>query len=141
METSIEFEPQYFKQMAGLILYYDYDNYLYLHITRDEELGKVVTLLKAENKRYTTPYGYIPVPENCPIRLKITVRDGYASFAWALDAQWHPMGDELDASFLSDEACNEGWFTGTTAGLCCQDLTGNRLPADFDFFKMNVQEE
>lgn len=51
------------------------------------------------------------------------------------------MGDELDASFLSDEACNEGWFTGTTAGLCCQDLTGSRLPADFDFLKMNVQEE
>ena len=141
METAIEFEPQYFKQMSGLILYYDYDNYLYLHITRDEELGKVVTLLKAENKRYTSPYGYIPVPENCPIRLKITVRDGYAAFAWAADTQWHPMGDELDASFLSDEACNEGWFTGTMAGLCCQDLTGNRLPADFDFFEMNVQEE
>ena len=46
------------------------------------------------------------------------------------------MGAELDASFLSDEACMEGWFTGAMAGLCCQDLTGNHLAADFDYFIM-----
>ena len=28
METCVDFEPAYFKQLAGLILYYDYDNYL-----------------------------------------------------------------------------------------------------------------
>lgn len=61
VETSVEFEPAYFKQMAGLILYYDNDNYLYLHLTRDEVLGKVITLLKAENKQYTSPFGYLPV--------------------------------------------------------------------------------
>ncbi|MGN1019053.1 MAG: hypothetical protein ACI4O7_01660 [Aristaeellaceae bacterium] len=44
------------------------------------------------------------------------------------------MPGEVDASFLSDEACQEGWFTGAMACLCCQDLTAARLPADFDFF-------
>ena len=105
-----------------------------MHITRDEEKGKVVTLLKAENKNYTSPYGYIPVPENCAVKLKMSVQDGTASFAWTADGLWHSMGDALDASFLSDEACREGWFTGAMAGLCCQDLTGGRLPADFDYF-------
>ena len=119
-----------------------HDNYLYFHVTRDEEPGKIITWLKAENKCYTMPCGVISVPESCPLRLKMSIRDGFISFAWAAEGEvWHLMGDEMDASFLSDEACNEGWFTGTRAGLCCQALTGNRLPADFDYFEMRVIEE
>ena len=48
----MEFEPEVFKQMAGLIFMYDDQNYLYLHVSHDEELGKVISILKAENKRY-----------------------------------------------------------------------------------------
>ena len=57
------------------------------------------------------PCGVISVPESCPLRLKMSIRDGFVSFAWAAEGEvWHLMGDEMDASFLSDEACNEGWF-------------------------------
>lgn len=140
IETSLYFEPQFFKQMAGLILWYDNDNYLYLNVTWDEELGKVITLLKAENKQYTSPFGYIPVPENNPFKLRLVLNHGYASFSWNTNAEWHSLGPEMDASFLSDEACMEGWFTGTMAGLCCQDLTGFHLPADFDYFSMHIQD-
>jgi len=69
----------------------------------------------------------------------MTIRDGNASFAWATDNCRHSLGDGLDASFLSDEACSEGWFIGAMAGLCCQDLTGSHLPADFNYFKMQAQ--
>lgn len=137
METCVDFEPTYFKQLAGLILYYDYDNYLYLHLTRDEELGKVVTLLKAENKRYESPFGYIPVPVQQPIRLRMTMVNGYVRFAWGAGDEWHELAEQIDASFLSDEACAEGWFTGTMVGVCCQDMTGNRRFADFDYFSMS----
>lgn len=133
IETCVDFEPAYFKHMAGLILWYDNDNYLYLHITRDEELGKVVTLLRAENKQYTSPFGYIPVAKNVPIRLRMTMTDGYVTFAYAADDEWHALPGTLDASFLSDESCSEGWFTGTMCGICCQDLTGSRLHADFAY--------
>ncbi|MDD3336981.1 MAG: glycoside hydrolase family 43 protein [Eubacteriales bacterium] len=133
-ETRVVFEPRCFKQMAGLILWYDHDNYLYLHVTYDEELGKVVTLLKAENKRYTTLGGYIPIAEGQPIQLGFTLTDMRAQFFYSVDgAQKSPVGSEVDATFLSDEACTEGWFTGTMVGLCCQDLTGSRLHADFDW--------
>ena len=140
IETSLYYEPQYFKQMAGLILLYDNDNYLYLHVTLDEELGKVITLLKAENKKYASPFGYIPVPENNPIKLRLVLNHGNVSFSWNTNAEWHSLGPETDASFLSDEACMEGWFTGTMVGLCCQDLTGFHQPADFDYFSMRVQD-
>ena len=140
IETSLYYEPRYFKQMAGLILLYDNDNYLYLHVTLDEELGKVITLLKAENKKYASPFGYIPVPEINPIKLRLVLNHGNVSFSWNTNAEWHSLGPETDASFLSDEACMEGWFTGTMVGLCCQDLTGFHQPADFDYFSMRVQD-
>lgn len=139
IETGVEFEPRYFKQMAGLILMYDADNYLYLHVTRDEALGKVVTLLKAENKRYDSPYGYIAVPEGKPVRLRMTLRNGYLECAYSAGGAWIRFPGDIDASFLSDEACQEGWFTGTMAGICCQDLTAARLHADFDDFILDVQ--
>ena len=135
METSVVFEPGVFKQMAGLILWYDNDNYLYLHLTHDEQLGKVVTLLTAENKRYAYPAGYIPVARQQAVRLRIRLDHDDAFCAYAVgDDEWHAIGGAIDATALSDEACAEGWFTGTMAGLCCQDLTGARQWADFDFF-------
>ena len=46
-----------------------------------------------------------------------------------------PIGGIFDASILSDEHCREGMFTGAFVGLCCQDLTGGRRHADFDWFE------
>ena len=61
----MEFEPEVFKQMAGLILMYDTDNYLYLHVSYDEDIGKCITLLKAENKKpwrtWSAPTTHWPV--------------------------------------------------------------------------------
>lgn len=134
-ETCVEFEPDVFKQMAGLILMYDQDNYFYLHVTFDEELGKCITLLTAENKKYQYPVGYLPIEAGNPVRLKATVDHDKAQFFYAVgDEDYQKIGPVLDASILSDEACNEGWFTGAMVGICCQDLTGFKKEADFDWF-------
>ena len=61
-------------------------------------------------------------------------------FYYSLDSEDHyqAIGPVMDASILSDEACTEGWFTRAMVGLCCQDLTGFRKNADFDFFEYKV---
>lgn len=53
----MEFEPENFKQMAGLICMYDPENYLYIHASHDEDLEKCISILRAENKSYTYPVG------------------------------------------------------------------------------------
>lgn len=142
LETSVEFAPTVFKQMAGLILMYDADNCVYLHVTHDEDLGKVVTLLVMENKRCTSPGGYVAIPENEPVRLRMRIQNMYVQCEYAVGkVDWQTIGNTIDASFLSDEACNEGWFTGTMAGLCCQDLSGARLSADFDYMVCDCRED
>ncbi len=139
MAAGLEFEPEVFKQMAGLILLYDTDNYLYLHVSYDEDCGKCITLLKAENKTYEYLTGYLPIPPGLPICLRAEMENGYFSFSYRLEGEdWQTMAEHIDGSFMSDEACAEGWFTGAMAGICCQDLTGFGKYADFDWFEIRT---
>lgn len=139
MEASacMEFEPEVFKQMAGLILLYDTDNYLYLHVSRDEDIGKCIMLLKAENKQYEPLTEYLPVRENTAVYLKLELEENIVQFYYGYsETDMLKIGPAVNAGFLSDEACDEGWFTGTMTGICCQDLTGFGKHADFDYFEV-----
>ena len=136
-ETCLSFEPDWFKQMAGLIFMYDTDNYLYLHVSRDEDVGKCVTLLKAENGRYEYLTDYVPVEEGRDLVLGIEAHGADAQFYVAYRGETpEKFGPPIDASFLSDEACWEDWFTGAMVGICCQDLTGGGKWADYDYFEV-----
>lgn len=133
----MEFEPDVFKQMAGLIFMYDTDNYLYLHVSRDEEIGKCIALLKAENKKYEYMTDYLPLRENQAVYLKMEIEENFVQFSYGYSQQdMRKAGPSVNAGFLSDEACDEGWFTGAMIGICCQDLTGFGKYADFDYFEV-----
>lgn len=141
--AAVEFEPEVFKQMAGLIFLYDTDNYLYLHLSYDEELGKCISILRAENKAYSYPVGWLPVKEGCPVILKGEVRQERLQFYYGYEENaLKPLGPLFETDFMSDEACMEGWFTGAMVGICCQDLTGFSQYADFDWFeKKDISED
>ena len=128
--------------MAGLICIYDTENYLYLHVSYDEDFGKCITILRAENKNYSYPIGFAAIPANCPVFLKVEVNFGQLQFSYSVQDEEHyqSIGESFDCSFLSDEACNQGWFTGAMVGICCQDLTGFGKHADFDFFEYRETE-
>ena len=119
---------------------YDTDNYLYLHVSWDEDCGKCITLLKAENKKYEYLTDYLPIYSGRPVYLKAEMRKGYITFSYRLEGgDWKILAENIDGSFMSDEACTEGWFTGAMAGICCQDLTGFGKYADFDWFEMKTK--
>lgn len=141
--TCLEYEPDVFKNMAGLICLYDTDNYFYLHITWDEELGKCISILTAENKKYEYPIGFKPIKNGDRIYLKVKVDHDKLRFFYSTESEdkYEEIGPVFDASILSDEACNEGWFTGAMVGICCQDLTGFRTYADFDYFEYKAFEK
>ena len=60
--------------------------------------------------------------------------------------KWQKIGDTLDGSILSDDYVQEGSsryrpaFTGAFVGICCQDLSGQKLHADFDWFEYQELE-
>lgn len=135
-ETQLEFNPVHFQQMAGLILYYDGDDYVYLRISHEEVAGKVLGIIQTIQGQYDEFLdAEVSIPEHTPIRLKANVNREKLQFSYALgEADWERIGPEIDIRHLSDDAAFQLRFTGTFVGMCVQDLSGTRLHADFDYF-------
>ncbi len=138
--TGVDFEPESFQQMAGLICLYDTRNLYYLHITRDEEAGKCLNIMTCIKGIFNTPLNQkIVIEEGKICHLKVHVEYDKMNFYYSIDGkEWTAIQPEFDASTLSDEFDEGGidyHFTGAFVGICCQDLSGRRLPADFDYFE------
>jgi xylan 1,4-beta-xylosidase len=135
--TCMEFEPDNYNQMAGLVCLYDVNNFYYLKVSRDEKLGKAIGILNCdEGVFYQSQELLVPVEGWKRIYLKVEVREEELRFFYSADGQaWKPIGEIYDASKLSDDYGTTSNFTGAFAGLCCQDLDGSSKPADFDFFE------
>jgi xylan 1,4-beta-xylosidase len=134
-----DFEPAGFQQMAGLVCYYNGGKYHYFGISHDEVLGKHIRVWSclpdlAQPDVFSDP---ITIPSGVPVHLRVEVDYERLLFAYKIgNGDWIWLQGVFDASILSDEA-GPAWnpsFTGSFIGMCCQDLTGARRAADFDYF-------
>lgn len=135
--TCVEFEPEYFQQMAGLVCFYDTDNFYYLRISRDEMLGKSLGILSGIDGQFGEP-----MEEEVSIEgwtrcfLRVAINRDRLQFSYSPDgANWKSIGPVLDATTLADEFANKLRFTGSMLGICAQDFSGSKKHADFDFFE------
>jgi len=138
--TSVEFEPDNFQQMAGLVCYYNSSKFHYLFISRDEEPGKYLRVMTCfpeldRGNAFTDP---IPIGRAGPVQLQVEVDRERLRFGYSIaggELCW--IAQEFDASILSDDAMIPGSpnFTGAFVGMACQDMSGARHHADFDYFE------
>lgn len=137
--TCLEFEPTEIFHLAGLVSFYDANNYIYLCVTFDEKVGKCLKIIECDNGKIEIfDSRQIVMPENIKIYLKITFFYKEFHLYHSLDNQnWKSIGPTFDASKLSDEYIRGGGFTGNFIGICAQDLNGKHLSADFDYFIYN----
>ncbi|MFB7948558.1 glycoside hydrolase family 43 protein [Kitasatospora phosalacinea] len=142
-EVTVDADPGSPRQAAGLVHLYNTELWHYLHLSRDEALGRVLRLGVCDRGRYGEPAAPVPVGAG-PLRLRLEVHGAAAEFAWTPVGRapdWRPLGPVLDAARLSDDYATVGdertghyrsWgFTGAFTGVCAQDLTGARMPAAF----------
>ena len=143
--TLIDFEPENYQQMAGLICYYNAAKFHYLYISHDEIEGKHLRVMsalpdQAQTDAFTAP---IKIPVNAPVHLRVEVDFERLCFAYRLEGEeWRWLPEQFDASILSDEASLPGLpnFTGAFVGLCCQDMAGTCRAADFDHFEYRERD-
>ena len=138
--TCMEYDPVTFQNMAGLICYYNTKNFYYLHMTHDDESGNYLDVMTCQAGVFDYPLDdRIIVNETKKIWLKACVDYDRLVFYYSLDGtNWSAIKTVFDASTLSDEfemAGAHGHFTGAFVGLCCQDLSGQKRHADFDYFE------
>jgi len=140
----VDFEPEHFQQMAGLVCYYNSLKFHYLYISHDETLGKHIRVMSSlpdqvQADVFTRP---IAIPKGSPVHLRVEVDFERLRFAFRVNEDWNYLPEQFDASILSDEASAPGNpnFTGAFVGMCCQDTAGTARPADFDYFEYRERD-
>jgi len=150
-ETKLEFQPDNFQQCAGLVCYYNSHKYHYLFVSIDEQGRRFIDIMSCEAddlmfstfplaEGHTDPDTFddrFRLPDDGPVWLRCDVNNQALQFSWSVDGEsWQKVPVTLDYSMISDEAGKgEGAsFTGAFVGMCCQDISGQDCPADFDYF-------
>lgn len=136
-ETTVEFAPETFQHMAGLIAYYDTRDWFYAHITADDNGNKLLRLSSSTEGNYKDAIcPDVALPKDESVDIRCVIESETLRFRYRVGADWHELGPELDATVLSDDF-GVGWdhFTGAFIGICCQDLTGQKHHADFGRFE------
>ena len=139
-EIKVEFNPVSFQQQAGLVAYYNTKNWTSFHVTWDEEKGKVLDLTTCDRWKKSRPLAgnEIPIPESVEaVYLRMKVDGNHYQFSYSFDGKdWETVPVTFDSHKLSDDYIDEpGFFTGAFVGMSCIDISGRRLPADFDYFR------
>ena len=142
--TCLEFSPTTFQQMAGLVCYYNTGHWVYLHLMgHEDETSKFLQIIYCDNfEMQEILEEPIEVSGHQRLYLKVNFNRSNLQFHYAIKAnEWQKIGKILDGSILSDDYVRDGSqryrpaFTGTFVGLCCQDLSGRKQHADFDWFE------
>lgn len=133
--TKMDFHPETPKHDAGLILYYDNMNFLYLRKYYSESLGQSALLVQRMENGVRTQYDHTVVEED-PLYLRLTIQEKTCWLEWSCDGEvYQKIGPEFDTTRFSDEYCAYGEFTGTMVGITCADRLFRRHYADFDFLE------
>lgn len=137
--TYVEFNPTTFQQQAGLVNYYNTMNWTSLHITWNEDLGRVLNVMTAENGVFAEPIAseLIVVPkEVVGVHLKVVVQKETYHYLYSFDGDvWQKVPVVFESYKLSDDfVTGGGFFTGAFVGIHCSDTSGQRLHGDFDYF-------
>lgn len=149
-QTAVEFSPDNFQQMAGLVCYYNTRHYHYLHIGGGDfgagsgldKADKFISIVSCDNFDTSEPAGRIAIGKAPRVYLKADFNRAQLQFYYALEpGQWQKIGPVLDGSILSDDYVEHNetrfhpCFTGAFVGLACQDLSGQAMHGDFAFFE------
>jgi len=142
-QVGLEFKPESFQQMAGLVCYYNTGHHYYLCMMGDELSGKVyLNLIRNDNFQTEELLdNYIEITQE-KIHLKVIWHESTLQFFYSLnEVDWIKVGEDYGAEILSDDYVREGSdryrpaFTGSFVGVTCNDLTGEGIWAKFTYLE------
>lgn len=138
--TKMSFEPLRTRQSAGLVAYYSAINFYYLRVYNSASLGgKTLGIMVSDlGEKKELKDSRVRLVDNQDVYLKFSIKQRALQFYYSQDNHnWHKVGPVLDASILSDEYGGQK-FTGSFAGIFCQDLHTKSEVAYFKY--LNYQE-
>ncbi len=140
--TKMEFEPEVYQHSAGLTIYYDNMNNIFLRKYYSQTLGgSAISIVRLENGDKTEMLDTRVAVEDKPIYFRLNIEGRRTWFEWGYDGEeWTKIGPDFDITTFSDEYCKFGEFTGTMVGIAVTDASLHEKTADFDFFDYEADE-
>lgn len=135
--VAMKFEPKHYRHLAGLVVYYNYDNVYHLRMTR-EESGRKIELSTIVNREINdSDPVYIHEKSSDEICfLRAEIRRDIVTFYYSLDdKEYIQVGDVQDMRNISDEHVVGNGFTGSMLGVNCVDIQGDGCSADFMYLE------
>lgn len=156
--TSMDFHPEVYHHSAGLIIYYDNQNYVNLRKYYSETLGgSALSIIQLENGTKTEMLDTrVAVDDSKEIIMRLVIDGRKLHFEWGykvadgsgdqeqgkVDSKsLQRIGPDFETSKYSDEYCKFGEFTGAFVGITCADHLLHKHCADFDFFDYDADED
>lgn len=143
-ETAVALQPTTFQQAAGLVNYYNTENWSALQVTGHETLGRILELTICDNFSFSQPLAEkIIVPNEAEyVYLRVNIEYDKYYYSYSFDkTNWEKINISLDSTKLSDDYIRGGgFFTGAFVGIQCEDTSGQNLPADFQYFVYKEKE-
>ena len=138
-ETKVAFNPNSFQQSAGLVNYYNTENWTALQISWHEEKGRILELSTYDNFSFAQPLQgkEIIIPDTIEyVHLRVDVKTSFYEYSYSFDGvNWTVIPIKFESHKLSDDYIKGGgFFTGAFVGMQCQDTSGQNQHADFDYF-------
>lgn len=133
-ECALDYEPLHYRNLAGLVCFYDIRDFYYLNVSYDEQNGKYLGLMLHSSQGSSEPYKRVKIPSGQSIYLALDILYDKLQFSYSTDGvSWTNFGEALDFTLLSDENNRYG-FTGSMIGISTQDMVNEKLYAYFDYF-------
>ena len=131
--AAMQFCPRHLNHVAGLLVYYNYDNNYYLKMSKDEN-GIFLSVSSTVNKELHDTGPVYLSSFHAVVYLKAEIRGEALYFQYSVDGErFLPIGTPLDMKNISDERIEGNGFTGSMLGVNCSDLQGDGVFADFLF--------
>jgi xylan 1,4-beta-xylosidase len=138
-ETKVAFGPSTFQQSAGLVNYYNTQNWTSCQISWNEEKGRILEIMTCDNFTFAQPLqgNEIVIPDHVEyVYLRVEVKADVYHYYYSFDGEnWTRIPVTFYSYKLSDDYIQGGgFFTGAFVGMQCQDTSGQNHHADFDYF-------
>jgi xylan 1,4-beta-xylosidase len=138
-ETELGFAPETYQQAAGLTTYYNRHKFHAALVTSEPRAGRVLSVVSCLGDWPDAALTYhkraLPLADG-PVALRVEVDGARQRFYLGASDGWKPVGPELEATVVSDEAGRgeHGSFTGAFVGVLAFDTSGAGREATFRRF-------
>ena len=149
LQTKLDFRPVHYSQTAGTGLYYDSNNWIYAYVgLNDKENQRIISILQAKlGQRIAFDFDTVPIPDGAVPELRWQYHYGRARAFYRLEdgAEWTPIADAVDVSYLSDEGVNGepseiGGFTALFNFIGSVDAYQHDSHAEFHYYQVKADK-